>query len=75
VSFIMQCNKGKNFNLGVHIMNTTTNTQYGNSAAQATDVKSFFSAIVDVLFAVKLREQLAANTRGDKADAAYTWGL
>jgi hypothetical protein len=56
-------------------MNTTTNTQYGNSAAQATDVKSFFSAIVDVLFAVKLREQLAANTRGDKADAAYTWGL
>jgi len=33
------------------------------------------AAIVDFLFAVKLRESLDAATSGDKSDAAMTWGM
>lgn len=30
---------------------------------------------IAALFAVELREALDKDTRGDKSDAAYTWGL
>jgi hypothetical protein len=63
----------KIFTLKESIMTTTT--QYGNNIAPATETKSFFGAIIDVLLAVKLREQLDADTGGDKSDAAYSWGL
>jgi len=33
------------------------------------------SSILAVLFAVKLRESLDAETSGDRSDAAWTWGL
>lgn len=71
----MHCNKGIFTYFGVHIMTTTTSTQYGNTTANTTEAKSFLGAIVDVLLAVKLRERLDANTGGDKSDAAYTWGM
>jgi hypothetical protein len=31
--------------------------------------------LLAVLFAVELRESLDKDTRGDKSDAAYIWGL
>lgn len=34
-----------------------------------------FSSLLAALFMVKLREQLDADTAGDKSDAAYAYGL
>ena len=34
-----------------------------------------FAGFIAVLFAINLREKLAADTRGDKSDGAYTWGM
>ncbi|NGZ84526.1 hypothetical protein [Duganella aceris] len=31
--------------------------------------------IIETLFAVNLRESLDKDTKGDKSDAAYTWGM
>lgn len=31
--------------------------------------------LLAAVFAVELREALAENTKGNKADAAYIWGL
>jgi len=31
--------------------------------------------IIETIFGVHLREQLDANTGGDKSDAKYTWGM
>ena len=32
-------------------------------------------AFIEGLLAVRLREQLDADTKGDKSDAAYHWGM
>lgn len=34
-----------------------------------------FASIIDALFMTKLREELDADTTGDKSDAAYHYGL
>lgn len=34
-----------------------------------------FASIIDALFMTKLREELDAETAGDKSDAAYTYGM
>lgn len=48
-----------------------------NAAPQAAPDSAPFSwfAILDILFAVKLREKLDADTGGDKSDASYRYGL
>ncbi len=33
------------------------------------------ASFIESLFAIKLREQLDADTDGDKSDAAYHWGM
>ena len=56
-------------------MATFTTTQYGNTGPDTVKKSSLFDAFIDALFAVNLREKLDADTSGDKADAAYTWGM
>jgi hypothetical protein len=34
-----------------------------------------FASIIDALFMVKMREELDAETAGDKSDAAYHYGM
>lgn len=41
--------------------------------APATPMSLAF--IVETLFATNLREKIDADTKGDKSDAAYTWGM
>ena len=31
--------------------------------------------IIETLFATNLREKLDQDTKGDKSDASYTWGM
>lgn len=54
-------------------MTTITNKQTIPTHAPAQPFSLAF--IIETLFAVKLREQLDADTSGDKSDAAYTWGM
>ena len=56
-------------------MATLTTTQHGNTGPDTDKTTSLFGAFIDALFAVNLRQELDAETRGDKADAAYTWGM
>jgi hypothetical protein len=50
---------------------TTKKVQYG----RAEKAPFTFIGLICVLFAINLREKLAADTRGDKSDGAYTWGM
>jgi hypothetical protein len=53
-------------------MTTITNKQ----SLQDTPAAPFsFMALIETIFAVKLREQLDADTAGDKSDASYTYGM
>jgi hypothetical protein len=61
------------FNFKGIIMTTITNKQNLSNPAPAQPFSLMF--IIETLFAVNLREQLDANTAGDKSDAAYTWGM
>jgi hypothetical protein len=56
-----------------NIMTTITNKQTRPATEQATPFSLMF--IIETLFAVNLREQLDANTGGDKSDAKYTYGM
>lgn len=56
-------------------MATFTTTQHGNASPHTDKTTSLVGAFIDALFAVDLREELDAKTRGDKSDAAYTWGM
>lgn len=51
-------------------------TVTSNATSPATTGASFsLINFLATLFQVDLREQLDAETAGDKSDAAYTWGL
>ena len=54
-------------------MTTITNKQTIPGTAPAAP----FSLIgfIETLLAVRLREQLDADTQGDKSDAAFHWGM
>jgi hypothetical protein len=45
-------------------------------AAASSPAPAFsFASLIGAFFMVNLREQLDAETGGDKSDAAYTYGL
>jgi hypothetical protein len=50
-------------------------TLSGNPAPANTSPAWSLAAFVGALFQLELREQLDAQTAGDKSDAAYAWGL
>jgi hypothetical protein len=54
-------------------MTTITNKQTVPNTAPSAP----FSLIgfIETLLAVRLREQLDADTKGDKSDAAFHWGM
>jgi hypothetical protein len=52
-------------------MTSITNKQTLPTPAAPFSLMGF----IETLFAVKLREQLDADTKGDKSDAGYTWGM
>jgi hypothetical protein len=54
-------------------MTTITNKQTHTATEQAQPFSLMF--IIETIFGVHLREQLDANTGGDKSDAKYTWGM
>lgn len=54
-------------------MSTMTNTAPAGSTYPAPSFS--FATLLDTLFMTKLREELDAETAGDKSDAAYTYGL
>lgn len=54
-------------------MTTATNTAPAGSTYPAPSFS--FASIIDALFMTKLREELDAETAGDKSDAAYHYGL
>ena len=54
-------------------MTTITNKQAHAQAPAAQPFSLMF--IIETIFGVHLREQLDANTAGDKSDAKYTWGM
>ena len=43
--------------------------------AQNPDAPFSLIGFIETLLSVKLREQLDADTKGDKSDAAYHWGM
>lgn len=47
--------------------------QAAKAAAAMTPMT--LTSLIASLFSVSLREKLDADTRGDRADAAYTWGM
>lgn len=54
-------------------MTSFTNTAPANSTFPAPSFS--FASILDALFMTKLREELDADTAGDKSNAAYHYGL
>jgi hypothetical protein len=54
-----------------NIMTSITNKQTLPTPSAPFSLMGF----IETLFAVKLREQLDADTKGDKSDAGYTWGM
>ncbi len=52
-------------------------TTITNKAVPATAPAAPFTLIglIETLFSIQLREQLDADTKGDKSDAAYHWGM
>jgi len=58
-------------------LRTTTMTSITNKqAVPATPAEPFtLIGLIETLFSIKLREQLDADTKGDKSDAAYHWGM
>lgn len=58
-------------------MTTITATAPAGSTYPApTSASSFsFASLIGAFFMVNLREQLDAETGGDKSDAAYAYGL
>jgi len=54
-------------------MSTITNTAPAGSTYPAPAFS--FVSIIETLFMTKLREELDAETAGDKSDAAYAYGL
>jgi hypothetical protein len=54
-------------------MTSITNTPPASSTYPAPLFS--FPSLLSALFMVNLREKLDAETKGDKSDAAYTWGL
>jgi hypothetical protein len=59
------------FNFEENIMTTITSKQAVRP--EATPFSLMF--ILETIFAVHLRESLDKDTKGDKSDAAYTYGL
>lgn len=56
-------------------MTTITNINAKQIPATAPAAPFSLIAFVESLLNVKLREQLDADTKGDKSDAAYHWGM
>lgn len=56
-------------------MTTITNKQTITAPAQAPAQPFSLAFIIETLFATNLREKLDNDTRGDKSDAKYTWGM
>ena len=54
-------------------MTTFTNTAPAGSTYPAPSFS--FASLIDILFMANLREELDAETAGDKSDAAFTYGL
>lgn len=54
-------------------MSTLTTNDAQQSLAEKTPFT--LASFISVLFAINLREKLAADTRGDNSDGAYTWGM
>ncbi|WP_426196645.1 hypothetical protein [Massilia sp. DWR3-1-1] len=54
-------------------MSSITNTAPAGSTYPAPSFS--FASIIDLLFMTRLREELDADTAGDKSDAAYHYGL
>ena len=54
-------------------MTSFTNTAPAGSTYPAPSFS--FASLIDILFMTKLREELDADTAGDKSDAAFHYGL
>lgn len=56
-------------------MTTITATAPAGSTYPAPTSTFSFASLIGAFFMVNLREQLDAETGGDKSDAAYAYGL
>ncbi|MFJ2991010.1 hypothetical protein ACIPF8_24405 [Collimonas sp. NPDC087041] len=46
-----------------------------DNAGVASKIAGAAYAVASTLFGISLREKLDAETKADKADAEYTWGM
>ncbi|HCE10925.1 MAG TPA: hypothetical protein DIT28_12080 [Oxalobacteraceae bacterium] len=56
---------------------STISTTSRDNSSQVTPKRKgiTLSSVLEILFAIKLRESLDLATSGDKSDAGMTWGM